>query len=142
MVTRKKVTGKAMSFPVGTSLGVMISIAATTVLCAVLTWLVLGNTVSESVLGYISIGILLLASALGAWVASAKIKRRPMLVCLLTGGGYLASLLAATAVFFGGQYQGVVASAAAVMAGSIMTGLLGLKGAGVGKRRHTKIKTR
>ena len=131
-----------MNFPAGIVLGVGISTGVTTALCAVLTWLVLANTVSETMIGYVSIGILLLATTLGAVVASSKIKRRRMLVCLLTGAAFFAVLLVATAVFFGGQYQGVAASLITLSVGSVGAGLLGLKREGGYKKRRTKIKTR
>ena len=37
--------------------------------------------------------------------AAAKIKRRWMLVCSITGGIYFLSLLAVTAICFGGNYH-------------------------------------
>jgi hypothetical protein len=140
MVTGKKVTGKAMSFPAGVGLGVVVSLVVSTALCAALTWLVLGNAVAETSIGYVSMGVLFLAASLGAVVASAKVKRRRMLVCLLTGGAFLTMLLATTAIFFGGQYQGAGVSVITVLAGSMGAGMLSLKRKEGYKKRRTRIK--
>ena len=78
----------------------------------------------------------------GAAVAVGKIKRRRVYVCLLSGGIYYGILLAMTALFFGGQYQGMGVTALLVLAGSGLVALLGLRGEKGAKPRRRKIGNR
>lgn len=142
MVSNKKVTGKALSMPAGLGLGLAVSVVLTIVIAVVITYLLLGEKIPESAIGYGSMAILLLSSALGALIAAGTVKRRWMVVCLAAGGLYFLTLLGITAMFFGGQYQGMGVSALLILAGSGAVGLLGLRGErGVGKR-HKKYRPR
>lgn len=136
MVMNKKVTGKAMSIPVGLSIGLTVSLMLTLITAAIVANLILGEKIAESAIGYAAIVILLLASGVGAWLAAMLIKRRWMVVCLGAGGIYYLTLLGITALFFGGQYQGMGVTALVVLGGCGAVGLLGLRGeSGSGKRR-------
>lgn len=141
MVTNKKVTGTALPFPVGIAVGVLVSVGTTALLSAVLTWLVLSGKLNESAVGYASMGILLLSTALGSVLSAVKIKRRWLLVCELTGVLHFFVLLAATALFFGGEYHGVGITGALILTGSTGAGLMGLRRNGTYKKRCTKLKT-
>lgn len=142
MVMNKKVTGKAMSMPAGLSVGLAVSIVVTLIATAVTANLVLAQRVGESAIGYIAVIVLLLASAMGSWLAAALIKRRWMVVCLATGGIYYLALLATTALFFGGQYQGMGVTAMAVLGGCGAIGLLGLRGESRSRNRVKKYRPR
>ncbi len=137
MVTNKKVRGKAMSMPLGLAMGLGVSMGLTLALAAVMSKMVLSKSMGEDAVGYGAMVTLLLSAALGAWLAAVKIKHRRMVVCLGVGGLYYLTLLACTAMFFGGQYQGMGVTALLVLAGSGAVGLMGLKGEkGSGKRRR------
>lgn len=138
MVTNKKVTGTASSMAVGLAIGTGISILLTVMAAAILAQMVLGETVSEPSIGYFAMGILLLASAVGSLVAAYCIKRRWMIVCLSVGALYYLTLLGCTALFFGGQYQGMGVTALVVLAGSGAVGLLGLRREKGHRRRSRK----
>ena len=126
MTTANKVKGTAVSMPVGITLGVFLSLLVTVLLAALLTWLELAGQINENSIGYFSIGILLVASVLGPLLSAMKIKRRWMLVCCVTGILYYLTILGITALFFGGNYQGVGVSGLVILIGTLISGMLGL----------------
>ena len=126
METAKKVRGTALSMPKGIALGTLISVMITALLAAVLAWLLMTDKIKKEASGYLMMGIPMLASFLGSWMSAAKIKRRWMLVCSITGGIYFLSLLAVTAICFGGNYQSVGVTGLLVLGGSLLSGMLGL----------------
>ena len=141
MTSGKKVTGKAVPFPLGVITGVSVSAIVTLIMCAALTWFVLNGAIKEITVGYVSLVILILAAMLGAITATGRIKRRRMLASLATGISFLLVLLLTTAVFFGGQYQGVIASSIAVLAGSVGAGAMGNRKGNGYKKTRLRIKT-
>lgn len=138
MTTAKKVSGTASSMPMGIVLGVVLSLAVTCVLAALLAWLVLSGRIDEKIIGYCTMGMLLLASIIGALVAAIRIKRRWMLVCCITGVAYFLCLLIINALFFGGCYQGVTVMGTLVMIGTLVAGMLGLRSAERGEKNYKK----
>ena len=97
----------------------------------------LGRLKQENI-GYGVMLLLLTASYAGAALASAKVKRRKGLVCLLTGVGYFALLLAVTALFFGGQYSAVGVTALLILAGSGCAALTPALGGKRGRKGRLK----
>ena len=134
-----KLTAKAMTIPAGLVLGVATALAVTGIGAGVGAWAVLRGMISEKVIGYLVMAILLLSSAAGAAVAAGTIQRLRGQMCLAAGGGYLLSLLAVTAVFFGGQYRGMGVTALMVLCGSVLVILLAPGGKNrAGCRRRKK----
>lgn len=142
MVSNHKVTGKASNIPMGILLGLSVSILITLVGAAVAAWMISGELTGQETLGYLSAGILLLASAAGSIVAAGRIKRMRVQSGLLSGLSYYLFLLAMTALFFGGQYQGMGVTALMVALGCTSGALVGLKGktrrSGGGKSRRSR----
>lgn len=138
MVINRKVTGTSKSMPVGLGTGLLISAVVTIIGAMIVAWLVSHETLRESSIGYGTIGILLLSSTLGAWVAVKRIKRQRMVVSLLAGLCYFLLLVAITALFFGGQYSGMGVTAIVITAGSAAVGLMGLKEEGRNKKRFKR----
>ena len=128
MVVNKKVTGRSKPMAAGLALGTVVSFLLTLVGAAVIANLILSEKLAEEAVGYGAVVVLLLASAIGAWLSAILVKRRWMLVCLGAGGIYYLLLLSVTALFFGGQYQGMGVTALLVLGGSGAVGLLGLGG--------------
>ena len=140
MVVNKKVSGRAASMPGGLALGGGIAVVLTIVLSVITAKLVDTGTIGEGSVGYAALCILLLSSGVGAAVASAKIKRRRLLVCLASGAVYYGMLLAMTALFFGGQYTGMGVTALAVAGGAGTVCFAGMgQGRGHGKRRAVRV---
>lgn len=142
MVINKKVTGKARSMPAGLAVGLAVSLLLTLMGTALAANLILSEKLAESAIGYIAIIVLLIAGAAGAWIAGAMVKRRWMVVCLGAGGVYYLALLGITALFFGGQYQGMGVTALAILGGCGAVGLLGLRGENSSGKRHKKYRSR
>ena len=142
MVVNKKVTGKSKPIAAGLAAGTAISLAVTLLGAAIIANLVLSEKIEAQSIGYGAAVILLAASALGAWISSVLVKRRWMLICLGAGGSYYLMLLAITALFFGGQYQGMGVTALLVLGGCGAVGLLGLRGEKQGGKRTRKYRFR
>lgn len=138
MTVNQKVTGTASGIPAGLALGAAVSTLITAALAALAAWLILAGRLPESSVGYCAMVILLLASAGGAATAIARTKRLRFQVGIAAGGIYYALLLAVTALFFGGQYQGMGVTALMVLCGCMLVILLGPGGqnrAGCRKRK-------
>lgn len=125
MTSSKRVTGTAVRMPIGIMWGTVLGLTVTGVLSAVLAWLVIRDVLSERTLGYSAMGIVLLSVIMGAWFTGVRIKRRWVLVSCVTGVVYYTILLLCTAIFFGGNYQGMGVTAAIVLLGSLLTGIIG-----------------
>lgn len=121
----KKTSSKiAFSLPLGICLGIVISILVALIGTAGITYLVIGEKITEGNLGYYLLATLFLSAIAGAWTAANQTKRLRLQVCLLEGAGYFLSLLAVTALFFGGQYHGVLASGLTILVGCLLTAIL------------------
>lgn len=140
MTVNRKVTGTISTMPGGLAMGWGVSLAATLVGSALTAWLISGEKMAQTSVGYASLIILLMSAVLGAAVSWGRIRHRRMLVCLLSGTIYFLTLLCVTALFFGGQYQGIGVTALAVLGGSLGYGLLGLRGKKSGYSRRRKIR--
>lgn len=138
MIANHKVTGKAMSVPGGIGLAAVVSIATTLLMSGLLAWLVLTERVGEIAVGYGTMVILLVSSFLGAMIAAGVIKHRKMMVCLLSGAAYLLCLLACTALFLGGQYQGVGVSVLLILAGCVAAALTDLRKRGSSNKKSRR----
>ncbi len=138
MTGNKKVTGRASSMPGGLAAGALVQIVLTLGLAALGAKLIDLGYFQENAIGYFAMVILLGASFAGAMVAAGKIKRRRLLVCLLSGTVYFCILLSMTALFFGGQYSGVGVTGLMVLCGVGLSILAGFRGSRGGKHRKIK----
>ena len=127
-----------MSIPGGLALSAAVSLGVTLILSAVVAKMVDAELMGEGAIGYGSLVTLLTASISGAAFAAMKIKRQRLMVCLLSGLVYYITLLGITALFFGGQYQGMGITALVIAGGCGTVILMGMK-QGKGKEiRHRK----
>lgn len=118
MMVNQKVTGTAVSMPLGIGIGCGISMILTLLGAGVVAKMISEEILEETAIGYGAMAIILLSSILGSVIAVNKVKKRKLQVSLLVGGGYFLLLLVMTALFFGGQYQGMGVTALLVFAGS------------------------
>lgn len=137
MVVNQRVTGRATSMPAGIGVGLLASIFLTVAGSAIVSLLISRETIQENGIGYGAILILLLSSSVGALAAWRCIRHQRVIVCMIHGLCYYLVLLGFTALFFGGQYQGMGVTALVILAGCGTIGLLGLSG---GKKGNRKIK--
>lgn len=115
MATKRNVTGTASSLPFGVGLGLLISIVTTLVGAAILGYLIVEERISENAIGVGSMILLILASLAGSLTAIYLVKRLRIQVCVLLGIGYYLALLACTALFFGGQYTGMITTGIVIL---------------------------
>ena len=139
MITKQKATGRAASIPAGIGWGTLAGLGITATGAAILAWMMTKEKMNSDSLGYGIIAVLLIASCVGALIASGKIKRLRMQMCLLSGAVYYFSLVAMTALFFGGKYEGMGVTAIVVMIGCALASLTILNGH---KTNKTKIRKR
>ena len=115
MATKRKVTGTASSLPFGVGLGLLLSIVTTLMGAAILGYLIVGERIGEDAIGVGSMIVLILASLVGSITAINLVKRLRIQVCSLVALGYYLSLLACTALFFGGQYTGMLTTGIVIL---------------------------
>lgn len=138
MTFNGKATGRALSIPAGLALSSLVSLGSSGILSALAAWAILTGKLPEDSVGYCAMGILLAASYAGAATATGRIKRLQFQMGMAAGGIYFLCLLAVTALFFGGVYQGVEVTALVIFCGCTSVILLGpgkQNRAGCSKRR-------
>lgn len=142
MTVNRKPTGTASSIPAGLVSGALAAMITTLVGAAVMAKLIDREILAQNSTGYGVMVILLLASWLGAVTAAGKIKRQRLIICLASGAIYFGLLLAATALFFGGQYSGVGETGLLIFCGSMLGIFTGYAGKTGKNRRKIKMSTR
>lgn len=137
MVANQKVTGRAASVPAGLGIALGVSMVITLAMAALTAYLEGKGIVKEADVGYMVMLTLLLASLVGALTAAGKIKRQRLVMCLASGLCYFLSLIAVTALFFGGQYSGVGVSLLLIMGAAFSAAFLKK-----GERKSTSVRKR
>lgn len=137
-----KQTGLAKTMPYGLFLGVLGAVAATLAGAAVTAKLMDQQILETEQTGYAVMVILIAASWLGARISRGAVKRQKAKVCLLTGGCFFLVLTAATALLFGGRYDGVGETALLVFCGSMLAILGNQHNENRRNRRKPKIRNR
>ena len=117
MTVNRKVTGTAVSMPMGIGIGCGISMILTLLGAGIVAKMIAEEILKETAVGYGAMIIILLASICGSLIAVKKVKKRKLQVSMLVGIGYFMLLLTMTALAFGGQYQGMGVTALLVFAG-------------------------
>ena len=132
MSAKKMKKNTVSSIPTGIGIGLLVSIVITLAGSALTAYLIHSESVPEEGMGYGIILTLLLSAIAGAWISTGKIQRLRMQMCILSGLCYYLTLLSMTALFFGGQYNGMGITALVVLGGCSTVAILGASG---GKRR-------
>ncbi len=128
MIRNHTTTGRALSMPAGLAIGLCVSLVTTLMLSAILAELVSTEKLEWGKIGYGIMTILLITSVIGSKATCIMIKRRKLMVCLLAGLLYWISLIMITALFFGGQYDGMGVTGSVVFCGSAVVCLLESRG--------------
>ena len=135
MVANRKVTGRASSVPAGLAAGVITAMGITLLTSLLVAYLVSGEFIEQDKIGYGAIAVLLLSSGIGARLAITKIKKMPIQIAALCGLLFYIVLLLMTALFFGGQFDGMGVTLVVVLLGS---GAGGIMTSGKPKRQKRK----
>lgn len=135
MENRIRSSGKASSVPGGLAIAVFVSMITTVVSSALIANALNQETITWTQAGYWIMGMLFIASLIGAKCAFAAIKRQRMVVSMMSGVLYWGILLCITALFFGGKFGAVWETAGLVGAGSAVAALLSLPRTGKNQRK-------
>lgn len=135
---------KGTSSPViaGVLTGAAVAVAVMAGLSIAMAWMINRGWMPVDLLGYGSMGVIVLASASGATVTIKKVMRRSILMGGLTGATLILAVLAVNGLFFGGQYDGVFTTILMILVGCIVPGVIGSKKIGkgnVGRRKKRKL---
>lgn len=136
MTINHKPTGTASGMVAGLSWGTISALSLTLLLSGILAFLISREVVKQENLGYGVMAILFLAGATGYRASYGRIKRQKALVCVLSALFFLVSLTALTALFFGGQFEGIFPTAMLVIGGSGSAFLLSARGEA--KPKHSR----
>lgn len=130
MLTNQKPTGMSSGIPGGLALGVLAAMVLTVLLGCLLAVLIAKEVLPEENVGYGVMAVLFVSSAIGSTVAYKRIRHRRLMVFVLSGICYLVTLTGLTALFFGGQYEGIFPTAMLIIGG---TGVAFLRSASTGR---------
>lgn len=120
MNRKRSKKGIAKSLPAGILIGLSVSLLVTLCISGLTAYLVIAEKIQTDSIGYASIGILILSSATGTLTAAKAVKTKRFMTCGCMAGAYFLSLLAINALFFGGQYDAVAATAISVLIGGFL----------------------
>lgn len=124
MTSAARRTGRAMSFSAGVLAGTGSAIGILFLMIALTAKLVSGEAIREENMGYGIMAALLLSSFIGSFTACGAVKRRKLAVCASVCAAFTGTLLAITALFFGGQYEGIGVTLLLAAGGSASAALL------------------
>ena len=131
----KKISAENFVIPIGIGIALLVSLTITLLGAALGAWAIVTGKIGEGTIGLVTTPTIILAAAVGALIGSVIIKKMRLPMCLICGMCYLLSLLAITALFFDGQYQGIGLGLIAVLAGCVPVAFLPGKKAKIGKGR-------
>lgn len=128
-------TGKTKSIPAGMAISAAVSMTITVVLAAAIAYGLHVQRITWEQAGYWIMGMLFLASFAGGKSGYGAIKGQRCMISLLCGLLYWGLLLCVTALFFGGDYEGVWVTACIILAGSEASALLSIPNSGKRNRK-------
>jgi len=133
-----KHTGRASSMPKGLLTGLICALIITLAGTTATAKLVEHQHLALEKTGYAVMLIIIAASWFGSWISNKMIRHQKIKVCMLSAICVYLLLLAITALFFGGQYDGAGETALLIFCGSMLP--LFLKLPGKTERKRSKIK--
>ena len=138
MTATQKLTGRAASIPAGILIAMAVSSICTLMFSVIGAVLVSKEYMAQDRIGVWAIVTLVSASVAGGMIAANRIKRYRMQMAGLHGGVYYILLIGLNLLCFGGQLQGMGATLAFVLIGSLAAGLLSNQAAGKGSGRRRR----
>ena len=140
MATTTRFSGKTMSVPGGLAIGAAAGMVTTAAFSGAIAFYLNCEKISWSQAGYWIMGMLFLASFIGAKAAYGAIKRQRLAVSMLSGLLYWGLLLGLTALFFGGDYEAIGVTGALIGAGTGTAALISGQNRRIsGRNRKTRI---
>lgn len=137
-MTSKRIAGKTGSLPssflIGTGAGILVLLIG----ISAGAWAVLKEWINEDTLGILALVITVLSAGIASFVSAGIAGKRKLQISLIAGVILFLILLACNAMFFEGQYTGVVRSVIAILAACTTAALLGMREERTGKKRTGK----
>ena len=124
MVKKRSIKESASSIPGGIGVGLIISVLTMVLGSVISAYLIHKEIIMQESMGIAVYAVLAVSSAAGALAAVYRVKRMRLQLCLLTGGSYFLLLLSMTALFLGGQYEGVLSAGLTILVGSGVVAIL------------------
>lgn len=132
-------TGKSLSFPRGMTVSGITSMSITILASVIIAQMLDSGQITWEQSGYWIMGMLLLSAFLGAKAAIVTIKRQKLAVSMMSGILYWGIMLCVTALFFGGNYDAVLETAALIIAGSGCAAMVSLPQKRSRRKRRRKV---
>ena len=117
MRKKRSVKESGGSIPKVIGISLIVSVITSVLGVFVAAYLINKEIVVQENAGVAVMLVLLLSSAAGAITAINIAKRKRLQMSLLSGASYYLLLLSMTALFFGGEYNGVITTGTTIMAG-------------------------
>ena len=119
--------------------GTGVSLLITMFGAAIMSWLIIRDTLKETAIGYCAMAILMAASFVGPAWAIRKAGEKRMQIALLVAAIYAAVLLILNWILYKGGYEGV-GETLLIIAGGSVTASLTISGSGNGSRGRRRKK--
>ncbi len=142
MTTRKSYTGRATSTARGLLSGLAVNMLITLAAAAILAKLIDDGIMTWENVGYAILITIMLSSFAGAYTSCQRIKRQKLVVSLLSGFIYWATLIGLNALVYSGKYEAVAVTTIIILAGSLCAFLLTIPKSSHSKQRKYKTRTR
>ena len=133
-----RVSAAKESIAAALGLSALSGVIATIILAAILAFLMNSEKISENAIGYAGMGILMAASFIGSATAEMKYNGNRLLIAASSGGIYFLILIGVTALFFEGNYHGVLVNALMILCGSSIAVILKKPSQRAGKGRSVQ----
>jgi len=120
------------------AIGIIAGIAMMLLSIGVFAMMISKEMISEAGTDYCSVAVLLLSGFVASLVAISHYKKMKIWISVITGVVYSAVLLGMTAVFFDGEYRGILVTVMVVLSGCMIATILARKGNNTQKLRRSK----
>ena len=107
--------------------GTAASLCAALAGCGILAAMVSGEKLEETAIGYGIMPIMILAAYIGSYTACKMVRKKHLMVSLLTGAVFLAALLLITALAFEAKYAAVGETILLILCGNILCAMWALR---------------
>lgn len=130
--------GSAMKTQSALMFSTVSAVVLTVTLASVTAVLIENEVIQANGAGYCVMGILVTVSMAAGLLAAELVKNKHIQVCMAAGICYFMSLIAMTALFFGGQYTGTLTTFLMIVVGSLLSALIEMRKNGQGRRSRFK----
>ena len=127
MVKRNHPQYNSGILPSAVMIGLGCCVLTTAILTVIAAYFISGEILAEQNLSYCAMAILFVSSLSGAWMSVKYAKEKRIITGMVTGAVYYLCLIAVTALFFEGRYQGLSETALLIFGGVGIVILMGLR---------------